>query len=53
MKTSTILFTGSALLWTVALIAGLKNAADLNCYAFIILGQIVFITGLLAKDTGD
>jgi hypothetical protein len=53
MKTSTILFAGSALLWTVALIAGLKNASDLNCYAFIILGQIVFITGMHAKEIGD
>ena len=53
MKTSTLLFAGSALLWLIALIAGLKNAADLNCYAFIILGQIVFITGFLAKDSGD
>jgi hypothetical protein len=53
MKTSRFLFAGSAIFWLIALFAALKNAPDLTCYLFIILGQIVFITGMHAKDIGD
>lgn len=53
MKTSRFLFAGGILFWIIALFAALNHAQDLTCYLFIILGQIVFITGMHANDIGD